>query len=101
MDGVSHVPTSVSEDGAKVQTFSNMALKKDTELTKIESELTKIETELTKTSIEISIKPPAGRGAATNLAASHLLLCSPASAAGDDEAWAHPRLGCHKARVHF
>jgi len=46
-----------------------MAPKKDTELTKIESELTKIESELTKTSIEISTKPSAGRGAATNFGA--------------------------------
>lgn len=50
-----------------------MALKKDTELTKIESELTKIESELTKTIIEISTKPPAGRGAATNFGAAALL----------------------------
>ena len=50
-----------------------MAPKKDTELTKIDTELTKIDTELTKTSIEISTKPPAGRGAATNFGAAALL----------------------------
>lgn len=50
-----------------------MAFKKDTELTKIESELTKIWFELTKMSIEISTKPPAGRGAATNFGAAALL----------------------------
>lgn len=49
-----------------------MAPKKDTELTKIESELTKIESEPTKMSIEITTKPPAGRGAVTNFGAAAL-----------------------------
>lgn len=77
LTGVSHVPISASEDGAKVQTFSETERKKYAETPKMNSETPKMNPETPKLHPEITIVPPLRGGRLRGMGAPELWVrCS-------------------------